>query len=216
MKNKLQSLFEIIRKAFFILTYSNLSDKNFKMDRYIELVVNNKISVLKKYPVYIPKSVLYSIYATLQSQYIEMSGDAKIKAKIKRKEQLEGLKRKYNILITCGTVLTVQPKNKDVIDFLSRSGIKSDNLLKRVQTELKALQSKIDALIEFDKKEKSNEKKGEELSMGYYSRIFALLNKHGYKAGRDMTVLDFIETMALYRKEVEENNEQVQKIKNKR
>jgi len=216
MRNKLKSLFETIRKAFFVLTYNNLSDKQFKMDRYIELVVNNNVKVLKKYPVYIPKSVLYSIYATLQTQYIEMSGDAKIKAKIKRKEQLETLKRKYNILISCGTVLSVQPDNKDVIDFLERSGLKSDNLLKRVETELKALQSKIEGLIEFEKKDKTDEKKGEKLSMGYYSRIFALLNKNGYKASSDMSVLDFIETMALYRKEIEDNNKQVEKIKNRK
>lgn len=220
MKNNLKSLFETVRKAFFLfykkITYSNLSDKHFKMDRYIDLVVNDNISKLKKYPVYIPKTVLFAIYGTLQSQYIEMSGDSKIKAKIKRKQQLDVLKRKYNILITCGTVLTVQPKNKDVIEFLERSGIKSDNLLKRIETELKALQSKINAAIEFEKNDKDKEKKSEPLSEAYYSRIFALLNKNGYKADRNMSVLDFIETMALYRKEIEENNKQVEKLKNRK
>ena len=220
MKNKINSLFENIRKAIFTfykyITYSNLQDRNFKMHRYIDIVVHNKLSVLKKIPIYIPKAYLFAIYGTLQAQYIEMSGDSKIKAKIKRREHLETLKSKYNILVTCGTVLSIFPDNKDVLDFLLRSGISGGNMLKRIKAELKALQSKIENLHEMEKKDMDDEKKSEPLSEAYYVRIFALLNKYGYKADRNMSVLDFIETMALYRKEIEENNKQVEKLKNRK
>ena len=220
MKNKINSLFEKVRKAIFTLfktiTYSNLQDRNFKMHRYIDIVVHNKLSALKKIPIYIPKAYLFAIYGTLQTQYIEISKDSKIKAKIKRKEHLETLKAKYNILVTCGTVLSILPDNKDVLDFLQRSGISGVDMLKRIKAELKSLQSKIENLQEMEKKDMADEKKSEPLSEAYYVRIFALLNKHGYKAGMDMSVVDFIETMNIYKQEIEENNKQIEKLKNRK
>ena len=49
-----------------------------------------------------------------------------------------------------------------------------------------------------------------------YSKIFAVLNKNGYKADIDMPVIDFIQTMKVYKQEVESHNKEMEKLKNRR
>ena len=220
IKQKINSVIEKLTNAIFSFyrkrTYNNISDKNFKMDRYIDLLVNNNLNALRKYKITYPKSVLFGVYSNIQQQYVELSKNKEITAKMKRKQRKDILIKKYNLLIACGTVLSVQPENQDVLEFLNSNSIKGDDMLKRIETECKVLQSKIEELQSFDEQEKSKEKKSEPLSEAYYSRIFALLNKNGYKADRNMSVLDFIETMNIYKQEIEENNKQLDKLKSKK
>lgn len=220
IKQKINSVIEKLTNAIFSFyrkhTYNDISDKNFKMDRYIELIVNSNLNALRKYKIKYPKRVLLNVYNNIQAQYIELTNNKEINAKIKQKQRKDILIKKYNLLIACGTVLSVQPENEDVLEFLNSNNIKGDDIIKRIGAECKVLQSKIEELQNFEEQEKSKEKKSEPLSEAYYSRIFALLNKNGYKADRYMSVLDFIETTNIYKKEIEENNKQIEKLKNRK
>ena len=132
---------------------------------------------------------------------------------VKRNDKLGILIRKHEILRSCGVVLSIFPANEDILQKLDTWNIKGGDILKRLESECKSLELKIAELRTLNKVENKSEKK---VTIEDYSRIFAVLNKNGYSANIDMPVLDFIQTMAIYRKEVEDNNKQVENLKKRK
>ena len=218
MKNKLiNSTIEKINSAIFKYSkkflYTSLRDLNFTMRSYIDLIVNGNLNALKKIHVPIGKAVLKAVLDMIQTEYAELSNNKEVSTYVKRNDKLGVLLRKHEILRSCGVVLTAIPDNKEVLEFLDKSNIKSEDILKRLESECKSLELKIAELQALNKVENKSEKK---VTIEDYSRIFAVLNKSGYIANIDMPVLDFIQTMAIYRKEVEDNNKQVENLKRRK
>lgn len=218
MKNKLiNSTIEKINSAIFKYSkkflYTSLRDLGFTMRSYVDLIVNGNLNALKKIHVPISKAVLKAVLDTIQLEYAELSNNKEVSTYVKRNDKLGILIRKHEILRSCGVVLSVFPDNKEVLEFLDKSNIKGDDILKRLESECKSLELKISELQTLNKVENKSEKK---VTIEDYSRIFAVLNKNGYSANIDMPVLDFIQTMAIYRKEVEDNNKQLENLKKRK
>ena len=218
MKNKLiNSTIEKINSAIFKYSkkflYTSLRDLGFTMRSYVDLIVNGNLNALKKIRVPISKAVLKAVLDTIQIEYAELSNNKEVSAYVKRNDKLGILIRKHEILRSCGVVLSVFPDNKEVLEFLDKSNIKGDDILKLLESECKSLELKIAELQTLNKAENKSEKK---VTIEDYSRIFAVLNKNGYSANIDMPVLDFIQTMAIYRKEVEDNNKQLENLKKRK
>lgn len=218
MKNKLiNSTIEKINSAIFKYSkkflYTSLRDLNFTMRSYIDLIVNGNLNVLKKIHVPIGKAVLKAVLDMIQTEYAELSNNKEVSTYVKRNDKLGILIRKHEILRSCGVVLTAIPDNKEVLEFLDKSNIKGVDILKRLESECKSLELKIAELQTLNKVENKDKKK---VTIEDYSLIFAVLNKNGYSANIDMPVLDFIQTMAIYRKEVEDNNKQVENLKRRK
>ena len=218
MKNKLiNSTIEKINSAIFKYSkkflYTSLRDLGFTMRSYVDLIVNGNLNALKKIRVPISKAVLKAVLDTIQIEYAELSNNKEVSAYVKRNDKLGILIRKHEILRSCGVVLSVFPDNKEVLEFLDKSNIKGDDILKLLESECKSLELKIAELQTLNKVENKSEKK---VTIEDYSRIFAVLNKNGYSANIDMPVLDFIQTMAIYRKEVEDNNKQLENLKKRK
>ena len=216
---KLNSIFEKIKGAIFLLykplMFTSIRDLDFTMRQYAEMVVNENHNALKRLKIYVPKFAILKAFEDIKHEYIEITQTGANKALKSRKDKYNRLVREYQILLACGTVLSVDSNNKEIVDFLNRSRIKGSDLLKTIQSELKMIQTKLDelkALDEADNKGKENKKIGFE----DYESIFAVLNKNGYKSGWDMTVIGFIKTMEVYKKEVEENKRQMEQIKNRK
>ena len=218
MKNKLiNSTIEKINSAIFKYSkkflYTSLKDLGFTMRSYVDLIVNGNLNALKKIHVPISKAVLKAVLDTIQLEYAELSNNKEVSTYVKRNDKLGILIRKHEILRSCGVVLSVFPDNKEVMEFLDKSNIKGGDILKRLESECKSLELKIAELRTLNKVENKSEKK---VTIEDYSRIFAVLNKNGYSANIDMPVLDFIQTMAIYRKEVEDNNKQLENLKKRK
>lgn len=218
MKNKLiNSTIEKINSAIFKYSkkflYTSLRDLGFTMRSYVDLIVNGNLNALKKIHVPISKAVLKAVLDTIQLEYAELSNNKEVSTYVKRNDKLGILIRKHEILRSCGVVLSVFPDNKEVLEFLDKSNIKGVDVLKRLESECKSLELKIAELRTLNKVENKSEKK---VTIEDYSRIFAVLNKNGYSANIDMPVLDFIQTMAIYRKEVEDNNKQLENLKKRK
>ena len=218
MKNKLiNSTIEKINSAIFEYSkkflYTSLRDLSFTMRSYVDLIVNGNLNALKKIHVPISKAVLKAVLDTIQLEYAELSNNKEVSTYVKRNDKLGILIRKHEILRSCGVVLSVFPDNKEVLEFLDKSNIKGDDILKRLESECKSLELKIAELQTLNKVENKSEKK---VTIEDYSRTFAVLNKNGYSANIDMPVLDFIQTMAIYRKEVEDNNKQLENLKKRK
>lgn len=203
------AIFEYSKKFL----YTSLRDLDFTMRSYIDLIVNGNLNALKKIHIPISKAVLKATLDAIQIEYAELSNNKEVSAYVKRNDKLGILIRKHEILRSCGVVLSVFPDNKEVLEFLNKSNIKGGDILKRLESECKTLELKIAELQTLNKVENKSEKK---VTIEDYSRTFAVLNKNGYSANIDMPVLDFIQTMAIYRKEVEDNNKQVEKLKRRK
>ena len=218
MKNKLiNSTIEKINSAIFKYSkkflYTSLRDLGFTMRSYVDLIVNGNLNALKKIRVPISKAVLKAVLDTIQIEYAELSNNKEVSTYVKRNDKLGILIRKHEILRSCGVVLSVFPANVDILQKLDTWNIKGDDILKRLESECKSLELKIAELQTLNKVENKSEKK---VTIEDYSRIFAVLNKNGYSANIDMPVLDFIQTMAIYRKEVEDNNKQLENLKKRK
>ena len=218
MKNKLiNSTIEKINSAIFKYSkkflYTSLRDLGFTMRSYVDLIVNGNLNALKKIHVPISKAVLKAVLDTIQIEYAELSNNKEVSTYVKRNDKLGILIRKHEILRSCGVVLSVFPANVDILQKLDTWNIKGDDILKRLESECKSLELKIAELQTLNKVENKSEKK---VTIEDYSRIFAVLNKNGYSANIDMPVLDFIQTMAIYRKEVEDNNKQLENLKKRK
>lgn len=218
IKKKLKSTVEKIDSAFFTLcrkvAYTTLVDMNFKMSRYIDIVVNNKFERLLKIRLPFPKRYFYAIFATLQKEYAELSNNKEYANTERRNEQIMILARKYEILRSAGVILSVMPENKDVLDFLDKNNIKGTDRLKRIQGEMKNIEIAISELKALGKKEKKDD--NGKITLQDYIDTFAVLNKSGYKADINMSVLEFISAMKKYKQEIKEHNEQAEKLKNKK
>ena len=218
IKTKLNSTVEKIDSAFFTLcrklAYTSLRDLNFKMRRYISIVVDNKFERLLKIRLPFPKRYLFAIFATLQKEYAELSNNKEYANTERRNEQIMILARKYEILRSAGVILSVMPENKDVLDFLDKNNIKGNDRLKRIQGEMKNIEIAISELKALGKKEKKDD--NGKITLQDYIDTFAVLNKNGYKADIDMPVIDFIQTMKVYKQEVESHNKEMEKLKNRR
>jgi len=218
MKNKLiNSTIEKINSAIFEYSkkflYTSLRDLSFTMRSYIDLIVNGNLNVLKKIRVPISKANLRAVFDTVQIEYAELSNNKEVSAYVKRNDKLGILIRKHDILRSCGVVLSIFPDNADILQKLDEWNIKGGDILKRLESECKSLELKIAELQTLNKAENKDKKK---VTIEDYSRLFAVLNKNGYSAHIDMPVLDFIQTMAIYRKEVEDNNKEVEKLKRRK
>ena len=218
IKKKLNSTVEKIDSAFFTLcrklAYTTLVDMNFKMSRYIDIVVNNKFERLIKIRLPFPKRYLFAIFATLQKEYAELSNNKEYANTERRNEQIMILARKYEILRSAGVILSVMPENKDVLDFLDKNNIKGTDRLKKIQGEMKNIEIAISELKALGKKEKKDD--NGKITLQDYIDTFAVLNKSGYKADINMSVLEFISAMKKYKQEIKEHNEQAEKLKNKK
>ena len=218
IKTKLNSTVEKIDSAFFTLcrklAYTSLKDLNFKMRRYISIVVDNKFERLLKIRLPFPKRYLFAIFATLQKEYAELSNNKEYANTERRNEQIMILARKYEILRSAGVILSVMPENKDVLDFLDKNNIKGNDRLKRIQGEMKNIEIAISELKALGKKEKKDD--NGKITLQDYIDTFAVLNKSGYKADINMSVLEFISAMKKYKQEIKEHNEQAEKLKNKK
>lgn len=218
IKEKINSVVEKISNAIFVLQrkalFTTLTDLRFTMRRYIRIVVDSDLNAIKRYNLPISKRLILSVFNELMEEYGSLSDNKEVNAARERKSTFEALVRKQNILVSALIVLNVLPDDKETIDFLKRSGIRGKNIVDRLENEIKIINIRIEeqqSLMKVDDK-KSKEK----TTLADYMRIFAVLNKNGYKADIDMSVLDFIQTMSLYRKEAEANQKQLDNIKNKR
>ena len=218
IKERINSVVGKVDNAIFALEkhfiYKTLTDLRFTMRKYVVLVCDNDLNAIKRYNVPIRNKVLANAYNELMHEYAVLSDNKEV---INAKEQrsiLESLVRKQNILVSCIMVLKVMPDDEKTIAFLHRSGIRGTNILERLENEIKMINIRIE---EQKSMAKVNDKTStEKATLSDYMRIFAVLGKNGYKASIDMPVLEFIQTMSLYRKEAEENAKQLEKIKNKR
>jgi hypothetical protein len=224
MKNKLiNSTIEVINSAIFKYSkkflYTSLRDLDFTMRSYIDLIVNGNLNALKKIHVPISKAVLKATLDTIQIEYAELSNNKEVSAYVKRNDKLGILIRKHEILRSCGVVLSVFPDNKEVLEFLNKSNIKGGDVLKRLESECKALELKIAELQTLNKVENKSENKSEKkATIEDYITVFIRMNEVvvGLQANMDMPVLTYIQAMARYRKIVEDNNKQVEKLKRRK
>jgi hypothetical protein len=216
-KIKEYSVFENIGNAIFNLqhklTYNKLTDLNFKMDRYIRLVVDRDMSALKLYKIPIQNKVLLSVFEELMTEYATLTNNKEVEANMKAKTTLETLVRKQNILVSALMVLQVNPNDENTIAFLKRSRITGENLIERLQNEISIVNIRIEEQKNAMPKAKKEESK---VTLTDYMRMFAVLNKNGYKAGIEMSVLEFIQANTLFRQECENNEKQIEKLKSKR
>lgn len=215
-KQKLNSLFEKIRKAIFsFLIYETIKDSKLKMNRYIQLVVNNNLNALSKFYIPLSKRILSLAALQIQTEYSELSENTQLSDIRTANERMGVFARKYEILRTCGMILSVDSENKDVIAFLERSNIKGKDMLGRIKSEMLMLEKKYSEVRDYIESLKSNMPESK-VSLSEYERVFQILNKNGYNAGMNMSVLSFIEAMKLYKHDVEENNKAIERIKNKK
>jgi hypothetical protein len=216
-KIKEYSVFENIGNAIFNLqhklTYNKLTDLNFKMDRYIRLVVDRDMSALKLYKLPIQNKVLLIVFEELMTEYATLTNNKEVEANMKAKTTLETLVRKQNILVSALMVLQVNPNDENTIAFLKRSRITGENLIERLQNEISIVNIRIEEQKNAMPKAKKEESK---VTLTDYMRMFAVLNKNGYKAGIEMSVLEFIQANTLFRQECENNEKQIEKLKSKR
>lgn len=216
IKTKLNSTVEKIDSAFFTLcrklAYTSLKDLNFKMRRYISIVVDNKFERLLKIRLPFPKRYLFAIFATLQKEYAELSGNKEYAVKEARSEQIMVLARKHEVLRACGVALTVVPDNKDILEFLEKNRIKAT--LKGIEGEMKNIEMRITELKAIDKSEKKQDVG--KVTIENYIDTFIVLKETNIDADIDMPVLEFIRALAKYKKNVESHNKEMEKLKNRR
>lgn len=219
MKNKkLNSTFEKIRGAIFTLMrkviYCDIKDLRFKMSNYIDVVVNDNYSALKRINLPIPKELLMQVWQELQEQYSELSETKEVSVLKDKKSRFTLLVKKREILSACLTVLSVIPDNQQIIDKLKTDfRIFGDNLEKKIVAEIKMIDTRLEEIKATFKDENKDKTK---ITIEYYVDAFVMLNKNGYEADINMSVLSFIKTMKRFRQEVEENNKQMEKLKNKK
>lgn len=216
MREYLESLLLIIKGALFRFflkfTYHTINDSRFTMDMYCRLVVDMDINVLKKINIYIPKYVLLKINNIILNEYVQISGDEEIMEKIRDREKINKLYKKHELLRYCGIVLS-SPLAKDedkkkVIDFLKNSRYK-DDFLKKIESDMKIYKIQIN---ELKAKLENSSKENTKVQRSDFYRIFAFLEKNGYTANFDMCVLEYIQKMKLYRKEIKDMENHLNKL----
>ena len=220
MIKRIRSIFETFRNAFFeYLTYTSLEDMRFKMDRYVPLVVNDNLRKLQRTIIPIPKSYLAAVYEDLKEEYYNLSGNKDYEKMKERMSQFDSFVLRVERLKACGMVLTLKPDSKDVLDLLKRSGIRCthDNAIEKINAEIKALKSRIAQMQEVAKVEQQkNGDKDTKVTTSDYIDIISRLRKEGYGATMQMPVLEYIRAIKLHKDEIDRNNKELERIKNKR
>lgn len=220
MIKRIRSIFDTFRNAFFeYLTYTSLEDMRFKMDRYVPLVVNDNLRKLQRTIIPVPKSYLAAVYEDLKEEYYNLSGNKDYEKMKERMSQFDSFVLRVERLKACGMVLTLKPDSKDVLDLLKRSGIRctQDNAIEKINAEIKALKSRIAQMQEVAKVEQQkNGDKDTKVTTSDYIDIISRLRKEGYGATMQMPVLEYIRAIKLHKDEIDRNNKELERIKNKR
>jgi hypothetical protein len=207
IKKMIESLFVKIQKALFLFykqfTYHTIKDMDFTMRHYIPLVVDYDFNSIRRIKIPIPQKHLFRIYEGIMFEYIELSNNKELLAKIKEKDTLLTLYRKQNILSLISYVLSCKYASKEakeqVKNYLKKNRIVGKDALSAVEAEIKTLHVKIDMIQEKEKKNESNK-----VERADFFCMFALLEKNGYNANLDMPVIQYIQVLDLYRKEMKQ------------
>ena len=222
IKQKLNSIYDKIKGAIFLFiehsfTYYTIKDGKLKMGRYIDFVVNQNIKALCKpfCSLFVNKRILRLVAERILSEYSELSDSTQLSDIKSANDRMGVFARKYEVLRLCGIVLTFDKDNKDVLEFLERSNIKGKNPVERIKNEMIMLEKKYKEVRDYIEQIETNLPKNK-VSLSEYERVFQILNKSGYTANINMSVLSFIEAMKLYKQEVAENNKMVEKLKNRK
>ena len=226
-KQKIKGLTEKIGKALFdysrVFLYTDIEDPKFKMRNYIRITAYGKLNYILKYPMYVPNAFKASVFNELQERYAELSGDNGISDRKDRIEKYNIMARKIRILQMCGHVLCMSTESEKhkakldeqkakVIAFLAKSGVKGDDIVEKLMSEIENIQCRAEA-IELSLKIETKDSDNKKVTEDDYSRMFMLLTKMGYPCSRNMSVIDYINALKLYKQEVKSNNEQIEKMK---
>ena len=205
IKDRLNSVFEKYKNA---IIFTTLTDTRFTMERYIRLVVDGDLKALKVFPLPI-KTDLKAVYASLMEEYARLSENDEVIAENERQESFTALCRKQNVLVWCVHILSVDPDNENVLSFLKRSRLTKEGL----ENEISVLNIRIDEQRNAFKKD-TKDTPNKATKSDYY-RMFSALEKAGYGEITEKTpVLKFIQANVLFRKEIDANNKQMEKLKN--
>lgn len=221
-KEKIKSIFDKLKGAFFayeqrfysIFLFTTLRDIRFKMNRYVDLVVNGNMKAIKRFKIHVPKRILSTIIDTLMLEYAELSNSKEVNERVALNDKFNNMVLRHKVLSLCGTLLVFDPENEDVLAFLNKSNIKGEDIKKKVVSEMKTIELKLEELKASIPKQKDS--KGKKLSIEYYSDTFTVLRESGFAADWDMPVVDFISAMKAFKKKVEDNNKQVEELKRKK
>lgn len=214
VKKKINSIIEKLDNAIFlfyknIILYSSCRDISFTMKSYIYGIALNEYKYLRKYPVYVPNRYYNAIKELITTEYTELSDGSEMKALEIKKDRLKLLRLQQKMIYAAKVILITDKNNKDVLEFLDKSGLSVNGLngeMKMIETEI----SEIENSFKTDKDIEENNEKTTNIEI-FYS-MFAVLSKNGYLSGINMTVIDYIEKLNLYRREVKE----IEKIKLKK
>jgi len=206
----LNAIFALQRKALF----TTLTDLRFTMRRYIALVVDQDLSKIKRYNLPISNKLILSVYAELMEEYGALSDNKEVNAARERRTTFEALVRKQNILVSALMVLQVMPEDKDTIAFLNRSGIRGENIIDRVENEIKIINLRIS---EQEKLIKPKDGKGhKKAELADYLAMFIRMNEENIKSDIDMPVLEYIKARQRYDQKQEAARKQMEQIKNRK
>jgi len=225
IQEKIKHLVEKIKEVLFLIyrkaIYCSLNDFNFTMDMYIRLVVDMDYKAIKRINIPIPKAVFQEVYNELMKEYVIFSKNDKVMSEMKRRDTVESLYSRHELLRACAIALDNTLINDEqratVLRVLDENGIRGENVLKRLTSEMKMLRVKIkslQALSEQNKEEENPDKK--KVSRADFSRIFAKLTEVGYIANKDMSVLDYIETLFVHSENMKRQQTEIDKLKNRR
>lgn len=219
MIKKLHSIFDKIKGAIFEYScYTSLQDMRFKMDRYIPLVVNDDLSKLKRLPLPIPKSYLASIYEDMKREYYNLSGNKDYENMERKNNEFDAMVRTVEILRSCGIVLTFKPDSEDVLKKLREYGLRfnNDNVISKIEAEIKVLKNRIKSMQEIAKVEQNvKQGGGEKVQTTDYLAIIARLHEK-YGATIKMSVLEYVVAIKQHKDDIDRNNKELERIKNKR
>jgi hypothetical protein len=225
IKTKTNSIFEKLKGAIFAFTekgyrknlYCSIDDERLSMRKYVAVVCDDNLKALKKYPIFVPETVMAKVWQELILQYAEKTKNKDVKARIDRNEKMQNTYNRLNILRGCHMALSIVPDEERIIKFLSDSGIRavdSKSLLKRVESEMKTLALRIKDLSALNRINAQDEYK--KPTRDDYQLVFVRLKKDGYDAGYDMSVLEFILAKNQHEQEIEEANRRIEQLKAKK
>jgi hypothetical protein len=218
MKKINYSVFENIRNAIFVLMgklcWNDLQDLNFTLERYIYIFVKKDLQKLKKAPIWMPKRLLIHIAGQLSEQYAELSDNKEVKRQKQQMENYTDLVRRQNILVTCYKLLSIESDNKTVLKFLSDSRIKGDDIMARLDNEIKTLNLRIEEQKQVVMVKDTT--KGKSIEIGDYMSLISAHNQAGFKSDIKMSMLLFIKTNTQYIAKIESEKEHLENLKNRR
>lgn len=220
IKKYINSVFDKVRNAIIVSKrkklFTTLTDFDFTMRRYIQLVVDKDLEVLKKKKVRVSRNMLVSVYNELMAEYAKLTDSEKVNSEIDQKNAYIALIKKQNIYVMALNVLQVIPNDENTLEFLRKKArLKGDDMVERLKNEIAILNLRI-AEQEKTVYPNGKENKPEGVKREDYIQMMGVLNKNGYKSDLDMTVIDFIEANRLFKKECEANEKQLRELKSRK